>query len=241
MQEEREEMNRSATRWQIQRWLRITLSVLGAQVLALALIGAVLERRSSAHPGSDGQLLFHENFDGPEALSATHQAEPDQGYQAGRWEVRDGRLYAEKIHNAALWFSNISLPADVRIEFTAWAGSAKGDVKCEIFGDGRTHQSGYVVIAGGWSNSSMVIARQDEHGEERRQDRRCSAARGALCVPEGQGQRWVIERRGELISWFVDGQLQLRLREENPVTGSGFAFNNWEAPVSFDELRIYEL
>ena len=46
------------------------------------------------------------------------------------------RLVGENIHNAALWLQK-ELPERLRVEFTAEALSKDGDVKTEIFGDGR--------------------------------------------------------------------------------------------------------
>ena len=77
----------------------------------------------------------------------------------------DRRLVGENIHNAALWLQH-KLPDRTRVEFEATPLSKNGDVKAEIFGDGFTHQSGYILIMGGWSNQLNIIARQDEHGED---------------------------------------------------------------------------
>jgi hypothetical protein len=112
-----------------------------------------------------------------------------------------------------------------------------GDVKCELYGDGAHHQSGYILINGGWKNTTRVIARQDEHAEERKEDRRC----GPRCAPKGEEQRWVIERSGGLITWYLNGQLALRYDDNAPLKGRGFAFNHWEAEVSFDDLVVYDL
>ena len=223
------------------QWRKKLLVFLSAQLLVVGLVAQLLTRQSEVKPSVGGELIFSEHFEDPSILTETYQSESDQGHKAGRWVVKDGRLHGEKIHNAALWFKGLQLPEEVRVEFKAWALSDQGDVKCELFGDGETHQSGYIIIAGGWSNSTQVIARQDEHGEERRQDRRCSQGRGAVCVPKDEPQHWVIERRDGALLWFVNETLQLRFDDQQPLTGSGFAFNNWEASVAFDDLQVYAL
>ena len=56
---------------------------------------------------------------------------------------------------------------------------------------------------------------------------------------------WVEYRReGGKITWWIDGQHFLEYDDPRPLTGGGhqyFGFNNWEAPVSFDNLVIRAL
>jgi hypothetical protein len=186
------------------------------------------------------QLIFTDDFE-TDSLHKYHQNQADQGHQAGHWEIKEGRLRGEKIHNAALWITPLTLPQNVRVEFDARAESKEGDVKCEIFGDGLHHQSGYILIAGGWKNSMNIIARQDEHGEDRKEDRRCQRSKKFPCTRLNQDQHWVIERRENVISWWMDNHLVLRYIDLNPIHQSGMAFNNWSAPVSFDNLKVYQL
>jgi hypothetical protein len=151
------------------------------------------------------------------------------------------QLVAENIHNAALWLTT-SLPEKVRVEFVATALTDSGDLKAEIFGDGLTHQSGYILIMGGWSNQLNIIARQDEHGEDRKRDSRCMIRnRRKVCAEKGKPYRWAIERRDSTVKWFVNGKLFLTFPDKFPIQGKHFGFNNWEAKVAFDDLRIFEL
>ena len=151
------------------------------------------------------------------------------------------KLVAENIHNAALWLQK-PLPDRVRVEFEAIAMTPTGDVKSEIFGDGLTHQSGYILIMGGWSNQLNIIARQDEHGEDRKRDSRCVVRnRRKVCVEKGKVYRWAIERRDETLKWYVNDTLFLTYPDRYPIKGEHFGFNNWEAKVAFDRLRVFEL
>lgn len=220
----------------LRRWA-VPLLVVGF-VLVVAVLVSVDGRPSA--PSTGGRLVYEASFDGPIG-SEWHQGEPDQGWKAGTWKVVDGELYAEDIHNAALWLQT-ELPEKVRIEFDARALSEDGDVKAEVFGDGRTHQSGYILIHGGWKNTVNAIARQDEHGEDRKEDRRCGARKGRMvCVEPDVDYRWTIERTDGELRWYLDGVLFLTYDDAHPVRGRHFAFNNWEAPVAFDDLRIYDL
>ena len=222
--------------------LLLTLRPVGLLLLWAVGVLAVVHLVSGPDaPSTGGTLVFSADFDGGD-LDGWNQGDPDAGWKKGDWTIRDGRLHGEKIHNAALWLSR-ELPSKVRIEFDARALSEKGDVKCEVFGDGRTHQSGYILIHGGWDNRITTLARQDEHGEDRKEDNRDCARRGSrpACVEPNLDYHWVIERTGDDVRWFVDGRLLLVYRDPHPVQGAHFAFNNWEAPVSFDNLKIFDL
>lgn len=128
--------------------------------------------------------------------------------------------------NAPLWL-RMRLPRDVAVEFTARSktasGSRPGDVKLEIFGDGRDHGSGYVLVFGGWGNALSVIARQDAIGRT---------------------YRMRVERRGARLRWLVDGEEFLVLDDPQPLEGAGddrFGFSSWEADLFFDEFRVEPL
>lgn len=218
---------------------RVVLAGLAAYAVALLVAITVVGR--PLPPTTAGTLIFEDTFERAEVGADYRQGEPDLGWKAGTWRIVDGHLKAEKIHNAALWLKT-PLPERVRIEFTARALAPDGDVKAEVFGDGQTHQSGYILINGGWKNSVNAIARQDEHGEERKEDRRCPAGAGRrMCVEPDVDYQWAIERDGGEVRWFLDGALFLTYPDAHPITGQFFAFNNWEAPVLFDDLRIFDL
>ncbi|MCA9543785.1 MAG: hypothetical protein KC613_05325 [Myxococcales bacterium] len=218
------------------RWLVIAGAVVGT-LAVLGISGGMAFRATG--PSTGGQLVFQDDFERGELGDAWLQGAPDQGWKKGTWVIEGGRLKAEQIHNAALWLQR-PLPARVRIEFDARALSDTGDVKAEAFGDGLTHQSGYIFIHGGWHNRVNAIARQDEHGEDRKEDNRCGQPQ-ARCVEKDVDYHWVIERTGATVRWYLDGKLFLTYPDDHPVQGRHFAFNNWEAPVSFDNLAVYDL
>jgi hypothetical protein len=166
-------------------------------------------------------------------------------YQTGSgYEMIHGALSAHGAHNHPLWLRK-KLPRDVRIEFTTWSNEDRGDLKVEVFGDGRSFDpdggrytaTGYEVIFGGWYNSKSIIARLDEHGNDMVQ-------RALPKVVKGQRYRWKIERRAKTLSWFIDDQPFLAYEDPRPLDGPGheyLGFNNWETDTWFDDLVITPL
>ncbi len=223
-------------------FLKRALIAIGVVVgVALVVSGLVSARYSPDAPPADGKLVYSDDFERTALGSEYLQGQPDPGWSAGTWKIEGGKLEADNIHNAALWLRR-PLPEKVKIEFDARARSETGDVKCEVFGDGKTHQSGYIIIFGGWHNSTNCIARQDEHQNERKEDKRCPR-RGnrSMCVEPDVDYKWTIVRTDHVVRWYLDDTLYLTYADNDPVLGRHFGFNNWEAPVSFDNLKIYDL
>jgi hypothetical protein len=161
----------------------------------------------------------------------------------GNFQVADGVLKVQGARNHTLWLRR-RLPPDVEVSFDTWSDTAEGDIKCEMFGDGSSTSTGegaytatgYVLVFGGWGNSLSIIARLDEHG-----DRKVSRQ---LKVEPGKKYSWRIRREQGKLSWWIDGALFLEFDDPDPLTGRGheyFGFNNWETPVSFDNLVIKAL
>jgi hypothetical protein len=162
----------------------------------------------------------------------------------GSYQIVEGALSTKGGHNHPLWLRR-KLPRDVRIELTAWSDSADGDIKIELFGDGKSYDpnagaytaTSYVIVFGGWHNSKSIIARQDEHGEE-------LVERTSPRVEPGRRYRWTITRQGRAIDWQIDGEPFLRYEDKQPLEGPGheyFGFNNWESDSWFDDVVITPL
>jgi len=157
--------------------------------------------------------------------------------------LENGVLTVERAHNHPVWLRR-PIPDDAVIDFDAWSDSPEGDIKVEVWGDGRSAHtgslesaydaSGYVLIQGGWQNSRSVIARMQEHGPG-------GAAREGPAVQPGRRYHWQVRRQAGRISWSIDGQPFLTLDDPAPLRGPShayFGFSGWETRVHFDNLRI---
>jgi hypothetical protein len=181
----------------------------------------------------EGKVLLTERFDGPLGARFTDTSD-------GRYSIVDGELRVQGAHNHPLWL-NERLPENARVDFTARSVSPAVDIKVELYGDGESYAkqasytaTSYVLILGGWNNSRSVIARMNEHGDDRK----------VRTEPKGEVGRtyaFTAVRRGGALAWYVDGERFLELEDPSPLRGAGhehFAFNDWESEVYFDDLVI---
>jgi hypothetical protein len=179
---------------------------------------------------------------------------PDWNALSPAWKINAGRLCGRGARNKGIWLLR-KLPVNARIEFDAFAEASDGDLKIEAWGDGMsgatgtsyTNATSYILILGGWKNTKHVLARLDEHGEDRLEidvepgadDER------ARPVEVGQPYRFKIERDdGKTLTFSVNGLTYFELSDPDPLVGSGhehFGYNNWEVPVCFDNLKVTPL
>ena len=179
---------------------------------------------------------------------------PDWRALGPAWRIVGGRLCGRGARNRGVWLQR-RLPVNARIEFDAVSESSEGDIKAEAWGDGAsgargasyTDATSYVAILGGWKNTKHVLARLDEHGPGRQ-----ALSLDPLSDEErerplaaGQSYRVRVERAdGKTVDVSANGTRLLRLADPSPLVGAGheyFGFNDWEAPVCFDNLRITPL
>ena len=155
------------------------------------------------------------------------------------WKIKEGAVNDTNAKNKGLWLKTL-LPERVRVEFTARSEPLPdgkpfpGDLKCEIFATTPEHQAGYVLINGGWSNRLDIIARLDEHGDDR-------LSKEASVVKPSVTYRWAVVRTDDTVHWFRDGELMLSYADKAPVRGRYFGFNNWASNAFYDDLAIYAL
>lgn len=200
---------------------------LGAVVLAVQLPFVLYLTRGEAPVAAS--VPFQDDF---------NRAEIGPAYwsSGGHWRIENGVVHSPGVKNNPLWLK-APLPADVAVEFDVRGESPDGDIKCEIFGNGYDHASGYVVVFGGWSNSVSAIARLDEHGKDRKESR-------SLKVEKGKTYHFRVERKGSVLRWLLDGQLAMEFDDPAPLKGRGhdrFGFSTWEADVFFDNLKVTPL
>lgn len=211
---------------------RFQIVVLG--IVAASLVFACKTREISSTGEYKRTLVFEDDFEraelGPGWKRGTGEGGP------GQWRIEDGVLRADEIRNDPLWLTE-ELPRQVRVEFEAKALSPDGDIKFEIFGDGDAHESGYIVIYGGWKNALDVVARLDEHGDDRK-------AQPSRKVVPNTRYRIAAERTDSELRWYIDDDLVMTYSDDSPLMGRDhnyFALNNWSAPVEFDNVKVYEL
>ena len=205
--------------------------VLPAAVFAVLLSACVPQGDPAVGPAP-----FTDNFDRHELGELWHNT-------GGPYELRDGQLHIRGAHNKPLWLRR-TLPHDVRLEVDVRSESDAGDIKLELFGDGESMATttsytatSYVVIFGGWGNSLNVLARMNEHAEDR-------VVGPRYPVVKGRTYRLKVERRGSVITAWADDHQLARMDDPEPLSGRGhdhFAFNNWESDLWFDNLQITPL
>jgi len=187
-----------------------------------------------AGSGGDGSTLkepFRESFDRAELGPRYHKT-------GGTWHIANGALHSDGTsdHNAPLWL-DVPLTKNVKVEFTTWSEHPAVDTKVEIFGDGLRHESGYIVILGGWNNQITTIARLDEH-EKTRVERRTK-------WEQGRHYRWTVQRTdGKTLELFIDGEKIIEYKDSDPLTGqrnNKLGFTNWESRPYYDDLVITPL
>ncbi len=185
---------------------------------------------------------FSDNFQradlGPNWLDTSHNA-----------TVQNGKLNLVRSHNHPTWLRR-RLPRNVQIDIDAVSHSPDGDLKVEVFGDGhsfdpdegRYDTTSYGFIMGGWHNSRSIIGRLGEH-EQAVKAFRDRHGPVPLVTP-GRTYHWTITCRNGALDWKVDGAPYLSWTDPDPLWGPGhefFAVGDWEANVSFSNLKIRPL
>jgi hypothetical protein len=213
--------------------------------------------RSSASPSAtpSGEPVVHPVLTAPwEDNFDRADLGPDWVSLSPVWKIKDGRLCGRGARNKGVWLAK-RLPMNARIEIDAYAESAEGDLKLELWGDGQsgatgtsyTNATSYVAILGGWKNKKHVLARLNEHGDDRLEidvdpqsdDERMRA------VATGQAYHFKVERvDGRTVQVSVNGTVYFELADREPLAGAGhehFGVNDWDAPVCFDNVKVTPL
>lgn len=192
--------------------------------IALAVLGTAGCKKTVESVGS---VPFSDDFERKELGANWYPS-------GGQWMIENGYAYSTGANNAPC-FLKVSLPADVVVEVDVHSETRTVDSKIELMTDGRTHQSGYVFILGGWSNKLSVIARLDEHGDDRQ-------VKGPTGVVGNRTYRWRIEKKGGDIRWLIDGEPYMTFTDPNPLDGPGhdrLALSNWQNRIRWDNLQIW--
>ncbi len=203
----------------------LVLATIAIAVAATPACGKKKRKAGSSEDLTGGILVLSDDFQ--------RDAVGDQYLtKSTKWSITDGWLHIQGDRNEGLWLT-MPLPERVRVEFDARSMTTEGDIKCEIFNAEPRHQTGYIAILGGWKNALSVLARLDEHGEDRME----SPAK----VDIGKVHHFALVRTEGSLRWFVDGKLVLAYPDDDPLRGKYFGFNNWNSDVYYDNLAIYRL
>lgn len=235
-----------------------------AGVLVLLNIPIIHRLVLRGHPDAHVTLPYQDDFSSKQRLAENYWS------SGGLWRLVNNELLSPGVRNNPLWLE-AKLPQNVSVEFDVRSQSPEGDIKCEIFGNGTDHASGYILIFGGWNNQISVIARLDEHGRslgQLEQQARIIASQQHLPsaslvdtgvfrkdtpmrveanpypVQIGKTYHFKIERHGSLLTWSIDGQPFMQFDDPFPLTGPDhdrFGFSSWEADLYFDNLKITPL
>lgn len=170
---------------------------------------------------------------------------------AHAWRLDNGELVVRLAYNHPLWLAR-AIPRDATVEFDCWSNDDAGDLKVEVWGDGKSFSTdkigaytstAYNFIFGGWHNQLSTLARMHEHGEDR-------LTRHDVKVEKGRHYHWRIRRKGGHIEWTITDATNgatigsepfFKLDDPEPLDGAGhafFSFNDWEAELHFDNLKI---
>ncbi len=170
------------------------------------------------------------------------------------WHIENGRLCGQHAQNHGVWLNKV-LPVNARIEFDAIAENPDGDLKAEVWGDGQSHATtvsyqnatSYLTILGGWKNKFHVLARINEHGNDRKQitvDKQSDDPKDHPVIV-GQIYHFKIERNdGHTVRWAVNNLDMLSYDDPSPLAGMGhdhFGFNDWDVKVCFDNVKVTPL
>ncbi|MDB4938800.1 MAG: hypothetical protein JWP87_5772 [Labilithrix sp.] len=214
---------------------------------------ALLNRDSGLEGGADADGSTTADA-GPKLVDRSNLGPNWVQIKTNAWRVEGGKLCVQNAHNHGVWL-NRTLPINARIEFDATGYSDDGDLKTEVWGDGTSYATGtsytnatsYLAVLGGWKNSLHVLARLNEHGSDRKEihvDKDSDDPRQRP-AQKGQTYHFKIERNdGKTVRWSVDGIDFLTWNDPAPLAGQGhdhFGFNEWEAKVCFDNVKVTPL
>ena len=179
---------------------------------------------------------------------------PDYLATGNQYRIAGGKLCVKGARNHPLWLRH-PLPTNARIEVEAEAQSDAGDIKLEGWGDGQgaarrisyNDATSYLAIFGGWKNRFHVLARLDEHASDRLEvviEPGSDDPRQQPALKERRYRLKLERSDGRTVRFWVDDVEMLSFTDPLPLAGRGhdhFAFNDWETPVCFDNLRVEPL
>jgi hypothetical protein len=234
-------------------------------LLALVLLVniPILIRPFRPLPEAGVPLPFSDDFTNPDTVAAHYHS------LGGFPRVINGELLSPGTKNYPLWLK-ATLPDNVRIEFDAHAPSQEGEIRVEFFGNGIDHLSGYELVYAAWSAVGVpgrlpaTLVRLDENAPTLQKWQEKARAAGAaslsgvgygpnsgirvegppVSIEPNRVYRMRVERRGDTIRWWVDGQRIVEFRDPSPLKGpwhDRVGLSSVEGDVYYDNFRVAPL
>jgi hypothetical protein len=155
-----------------------------------------------------------------------------------RWSFFSGVPDRGKL--AALWNKG-GFSGDVCVEFAvgpkmerARGGSYQyaRDFNVALCAEGNDLASGYGFLFGGWNNSATAITRRGK-----------VVARSSYVIPRSSSihRRWFYikaEKRGDTLSYWIDGSRVLTWKDAEPLTGDRAAIWTWDCGIMVSRVRL---
>jgi hypothetical protein len=236
-------------------------------LILLALVLAVniplLIRPFRPLPQAGVPLPFVDTFSDPGTVAAHYHS------LGGFPRVVNGELLSPGTKNNPLWLK-ATLPDNVSVEFDAHAPSQDGEIRVELFGNGYDHLSGYELVYAPWNAVGVTgrlpatLVRLDENAPtlQRWQEKARLAGASSLMavgygpnsgvrvegppvsIEPGRVYRMRVERRGDTLRWWVDGQRIVEFRDPLPLRGpwhDRVGLSSVEGDVYYDNFRVTPL
>ncbi len=214
-------------------------------------------------PEAGVPLPFADDFSNPATVSAHYHS------LGGFPRVVNGELLSPGTKNNPLWLK-ATLPDNVLVEFDAHAPSQDGEIRIEIFGNGIDHLSGYELVYAPWTAVGVqgrlpaTLVRLDENAPtlQRWQEKARAAGASSLTaigygpksgirvegppvsIEPGRVYRMRVERRGDTLRWWVDGQRIVEFHDPFPLKGpwnDRVGLSSVEGDVYYDNFRVTPL
>ncbi len=235
--------------------------VLAAIVVAVNI--PLLIRPFRPLPEAGVPLPYSDDFTAPGTVSAHYHS------LGGFPRVVNGELLSPGTKNNPLWLK-ATLPDNVLVEFDAHAPSQDGEIRVELFGNGVDHLSGYELVYAPWNAVGVqgrlpaTLVRLDENAPtlQRWQEKARLAGASSLAavgygknsgvrvegppvsIEPGRVYRMRVERRGDTLRWWVDGQRIVEFRDPFPLRGpwhDRVGLSSSEGDVYYDNFRVTPL
>ncbi|NQT87485.1 hypothetical protein HQ560_12015, partial [bacterium] len=156
-----------------------------------------------------------------------------------RWSFFSG-VPSDRQDLAALW-NKCGFRGDVCVEFAVGpkmdraAGSSyqyARDFNATLCADGQDLASGYGFLFGGWDNTVTAITRKGK-----------VVARSSYVIPRSSSihRRWFYikaEKRGDVLSYWIDGSRVLTWKDPEPLTGDRVAVWTWDCGLMVSRVRV---